>query len=149
LSTTQFGKRCRVSYKKKQKKTKIDSQHHNTNRKVKEVTSTSFEGLIGVNDVDTSWVRKWQQLPTTYVRGCYAVSVNGVVPHHIALELRDKRIPLVSRNRQFDPSVDLARVSAAAAANSVGNAAGNAASTFARPEPVRDTVEQEIDEIFE
>jgi hypothetical protein len=31
----------------------------------------------------------------------------------------------------------------------VGNAAGNPASTFARPEPVRDTVEQEIDEIFE
>jgi hypothetical protein len=111
---------------------------------VKEVTSTSFEGLIGVNDVSDSWVRNWQQLPINYVRGCYAVSVNGVVPHHIALELQDKRIPLASRNRQFDPSQDLARLSAAAAAA----ASSSAAPSFA-VEPVHDTIEQVVEDNFE
>lgn len=75
-----------------------------------------------MNEVEESWVRNWQQLPVNYVRGCYAVSVNGIVPHHIVQELRDKRIPLASRNRQFDPSQDLARLTAAAAQGSAVDA---------------------------
>lgn len=80
------------------------------------------------------------------MRGCYAVSVNGVVPHHIALELQDKRIPLASRNRQFDPSQDLARLSAAAAASSAPSS--SAGPSFA-VEPVRDTIDQVVEDNFE
>lgn len=110
-----------AEYEKKKKvffSSDLNSQHttRTPHRKVKEVTSTSFEGLIGVNDMKDSWVRNWQQLPINYVRGCYAVSVNGVVPHHIVQELQDKRIPLASRNRQFDPAQDLARLTAAGSA---------------------------------
>jgi transcription elongation factor SPT4 len=110
--------------------------------KVEQVTSPSFEGLIGVNDMDVSWVRTWQQLPATYVRGCYAVSVNGTLPRAVLSEVRSKRLPLVSRNRQHElaslaappPDRDASRAAlTAVSADDDAGLSGAAASTAAEP----------------
>ena len=91
--------------------------------KVKDVTTASFEGLIALNAPDQSWVAKWQHLSMrSYVRGCYAVSVNGTLPSNIKQELRDRRMLYTSRNRQNDPT-DFAAQFAAQTRQSASTAA--------------------------
>ncbi|SMQ54655.1 unnamed protein product [Zymoseptoria tritici ST99CH_3D7] len=50
----------------------------NSSDVVAECTSEVFEGVMEVNDTNTSWVAKWQRLEG-YVPGMYAVKVNGVL----------------------------------------------------------------------
>jgi len=48
------------------------------NDAIQECTSQVFEGLITLNDPNTSWVARWQRLDS-YVPGTYAVKVTGSV----------------------------------------------------------------------
>lgn len=65
------------------------------NDAIQECTSQVFEGLITLNDPNTSWVARWQRLDS-YVPGTYAVKVTGSVSsshqsrYHRAGEERDQ-----------------------------------------------------------
>lgn len=49
---------------------------------VAECTSEVFEGLLTVQNTETSWVAKWQRL-VGYAPGTYAIKVNGIVSHDV------------------------------------------------------------------
>ena len=48
-------------------------------------------------DPNDSWVAKWQRLDNQ-ARGIYAISVSGELPEQIKRTLRDKDIPIRSRD---------------------------------------------------
>lgn len=56
------------------------------NDAIQECTSQVFEGLITLNDPNTSWVARWQRLDS-YVPGTYAVKVTGSVCFHMGLRI--------------------------------------------------------------
>ncbi|KAF8901739.1 transcription initiation protein spt4 [Gymnopilus junonius] len=61
-------------------------------------TTTQFDGVIAVIDPDQSWVAKWQRT-AKYVRGMYAVRVNGRIPEDVELELERRNIKYRPRDQ--------------------------------------------------
>ena len=55
---------------------------------VQECTSQVFEGLITLQDTNTSWVAKWQRIQGC-VPGVYAVKVVGTLPDDVRQNLED------------------------------------------------------------
>jgi len=49
-------------------------------------TSPTFDGIIAMMDPPASWVAKWQRIGK-FVRGCYAIQVQGKVADEIMQEL--------------------------------------------------------------
>ncbi|XP_064620492.1 transcription elongation factor SPT4-like [Lineus longissimus] len=58
---------------------------------VYECTSSNFDGMIAMMGPEDSWVAKWQRI-SKFTKGCYAVSVTGVLPPGIVRELKSKGI---------------------------------------------------------
>eukprot|EP01117_Protostelium_nocturnum_P020018 TRINITY_DN882_c1_g1_i1.p1 TRINITY_DN882_c1_g1~~TRINITY_DN882_c1_g1_i1.p1 ORF type:complete len:126 (+),score=22.11 TRINITY_DN882_c1_g1_i1:59-436(+) len=64
-------------------------QYGRNRRDVDICTSASFDGIITMLDPDASWVAKWNRInQKTFVRGVYAVSVNGRLPNSIVKEIQ-------------------------------------------------------------
>ncbi|KAE9551077.1 hypothetical protein FO519_005714 [Halicephalobus sp. NKZ332] len=59
--------------------------------RVSEATSSTFSGLIGAMDNESSWVCKWQKI-NKKVPGCYAISVTGSLTSELISELRSMKV---------------------------------------------------------
>ena len=80
-------------------------------------TTTQFDGVIAVIDPDQSWVARWQRtglytsfiglwygsltclMSAKYVRGMYAVRVNGRIHEDVELELERRNIKYRPRDQ--------------------------------------------------
>ncbi|OJJ87313.1 transcription elongation factor SPT4 [Aspergillus glaucus CBS 516.65] len=67
------------------------------NDAIQECTSQVFEGLITLNDPNTSWVARWQRLDS-YVPGTYAVKVTGSLPDDVISNLEDAGVKYIPRD---------------------------------------------------
>jgi transcription elongation factor SPT4 len=68
--------------------------------RVADCTSPSFDGLLAIMNPNRSWVAKWQRCDK-FVKGMYAIKVNGRLPYDIEEELEERGI----RYRPRDGSV--------------------------------------------
>ncbi|XP_065837753.1 transcription elongation factor SPT4-like [Oscarella lobularis] len=73
-------------------------QLRNSREAIYDCTSSNFDGMIGLMSPEESWVARWQRIGS-FKRGCYAVSVSGELPRHIAQELRSRGVRYQSRDR--------------------------------------------------
>ncbi len=65
--------------------------------RVADCTSASFDGFLGLMNPTRSWVARWQRCDR-FVKGIYALKVNGELPLDIQEELEDKGIRYRPRN---------------------------------------------------
>ncbi|KAF1966414.1 transcription initiation Spt4 [Bimuria novae-zelandiae CBS 107.79] len=65
---------------------------------VADCTSQVFEGLITVSDARGSWVARWQRLDGKYVRGVYAVQVEGILPDDVISSVEEQGIHYIPRD---------------------------------------------------
>ena len=59
--------------------------------RVTDCTSPNFDGMIGIMNPERSWVARWQRCDK-FVKGIYAIKVNGRLPVEIEEDLQDKGI---------------------------------------------------------
>ncbi|KAF2722150.1 putative transcriptional elongation protein Spt4 [Polychaeton citri CBS 116435] len=64
---------------------------------VHDCTSVVFEGLVTLQNPEQSWVARWQRL-THYVKGVYAVKVEGQLPEDVIATMENNGIPYVPRD---------------------------------------------------
>ena len=69
--------------------------------RVREITSSTFNGMIALTEPSASWVARWQRLdgPPKCQPGCYAISVTGEVPDWVIQKLEDMGRHYVPRDR--------------------------------------------------
>lgn len=63
-------------------------------------TSPVFEGLVTLREPGVSWVARWQRIDK-YVKGVYAVKVNGNLPEEVIRELEDANIVYRPRDGSY------------------------------------------------
>jgi len=70
-------------------------------QRVLECTSANFEGVVSMMDPDSSWVARWQRIngSSKYVKGVYAISVNGRLPSYAVEELKEQGLRYIPRQR--------------------------------------------------
>ena len=58
---------------------------------VQQCTSANFDGLIAIMKPSESWAARWQGI-STFVPGCYALRVKGLLPSEHIVTLEDNGI---------------------------------------------------------
>ncbi|KAJ3298121.1 transcription elongation factor spt4 [Rhizoclosmatium sp. JEL0117] len=60
-----------------------------SNKKVGELTSAQFDGVVGITQPSESWVARWQRCDK-FTRGLYAIRVTGRLPDDTIDEMRQQ-----------------------------------------------------------
>lgn len=69
--------------------------------KVLECTSGTFDGTVAMMDPGQSWIAKWQRI-NRHQPGLYAIRITGTLPEDVQVELENKGVPSIARQRDDD-----------------------------------------------
>ena len=74
----------------------------NNHETVSECTSDNFSGMITINDINKSWVAKWQRFDGFKHNGRYAITVEGEMPEHYIERMERAGKMYIPRDKPFE-----------------------------------------------